>query len=149
MRYTKSLEIKLLRIFFPALLLIISTTVLTNQFYQNASAIFADAISQMPFAGSGTKLDPYIIMQASDLTWITNNNTAYTGFSGVYFKQGGDIALSDQWTPIGDPDTPFNGVFDGNGHTVTGITYNGDMGSGIVYISDYSAILAQAARSAI
>ena len=29
-----------------------------------------------------------------------------------------------QWTPIGTPDKPFAGTFDGNGHTVSGLYFN-------------------------
>ncbi|MDR1893904.1 MAG: hypothetical protein LBQ61_04325 [Spirochaetales bacterium] len=30
-----------------------------------------------------------------------------------------DIVLPDDWTPIGRPDSPFTGIFDGNGRTIT------------------------------
>lgn len=34
-----------------------------------------------------------------------------------------DITLTGQWTPLGTEAAPFTGVFDGNGKTITGLTY--------------------------
>ena len=33
-----------------------------------------------------------------------------------------DITLSDEWTPIGSPDEPFTGIFDGNGYIIYNLT---------------------------
>ncbi len=41
--------------------------------------------------------------------------------SGNYIL-GHDITLSDEWTPIGSPDEPFTGIFDGNGHIIYNLT---------------------------
>ena len=41
--------------------------------------------------------------------------------SGNYIL-GNDITLSDEWTPIGSPDEPFTGIFDGNGYIIYNLT---------------------------
>ncbi len=76
------------------------------------------------WSGSGTIEDPYIISTAEELaglayqTRFTNNH-----YSGVYFKQTADIDLSDHlWNPIGrNASYYFGGVYDGGGHTISGI----------------------------
>ena len=40
--------------------------------------------------------------------------------SGRYILTG-DIALTDEWTPIGSAEEPFTGVFDGGGHKISGL----------------------------
>lgn len=46
-------------------------------------------------------------------------NSGETGAKGILTA---DIVLSDTiWTPIGSMNSPFSGVFDGDGHTVTGM----------------------------
>lgn len=50
--------------------------------------------------------------------------------SGNYMLDG-DIVLSEEWVPIGSPDEPFTGIFDGNGYTIDHLTVTkktGDMG---------------------
>ena len=66
----------------------------------------------------------YNIYTAADLANISND------LSGVYYLQN-DIDLSGytNWTPIGtgnDNGQYFNGVFDGQGHTISGLTMSGD-----------------------
>ncbi len=41
--------------------------------------------------------------------------------SGSYIL-GNDITLSDEWMPIGSPDEPFTGIFDGNGYIIYNLT---------------------------
>lgn len=33
-----------------------------------------------------------------------------------------DITLSEEWIPIGNPDEPFTGIFDGNGYVIDNLT---------------------------
>lgn len=50
------------------------------------------------------------------------------GETNLDIKLMNDIDLGgseeNQWTPIGNSYTPFNGVFDGNGHTISGLYIN-------------------------
>ncbi len=103
------------------------------------------------FDGSGTASSPYLIKSAQDLAnlayIVTDDNDDVTG---KYFKMTRDIYLNDftvdakgnitvngdiasgddlkklkQWTPIGEYgkvwDDDFQGIFDGDGHTIYGL----------------------------
>ena len=53
------------------------------------------------------------------LDWQTNE--VYT-FKDITIKLTEDIVLTRAWTPVGSSDTyPFEGTFDGNGHTISGL----------------------------
>lgn len=41
--------------------------------------------------------------------------------SGNYILDN-DITLSEEWIPIGNPDEPFTGIFDGNGYVIDNLT---------------------------
>ncbi len=94
------------------------------------------------FDGSGTASSPYLIQSAQDLAnlayIVTDDNDDVTG---IYFKMTRDIYLNDftvdakgnitangelkSWTPIGENgfwrDDDFQGIFDGDGHTIYGL----------------------------
>lgn len=93
-------------------------------------------------AGSGTKDDPYLITDASQLRWFAQQvNDGRSSICAVLTK---DIDLGDEpWTPIGQyARNAYKGVFDGQGYTIkrlkiTGSTSNhyglfGVVGSGTV-----------------
>lgn len=71
--------------------------------------------------GLGTQAQPYIIASAGNLVWITKNNELSSGFIGKYFEQTTNIALRGEWVPIGDKNNKFNGIYNGNGHYISGI----------------------------
>lgn len=67
---------------------------------------------------------------------VTHNQQVPTGFTGIYTAADlknisknlsgsyilmNDIALKGAWDPIGSFDSPFTGIFDGNGYTVSGL----------------------------
>ena len=103
-----------------------------------------DGTTAKEFAcGSGTKLSPFIILtaeQLAHLSFVVNANDK--NFSGKYYKLAADIKLNDgkviddkgglvgdsaklhKWTPIGNSSVAFDGTFDGNGHTVSGMFIN-------------------------
>ena len=64
------------------------------------------------------------IHDAAGLAAISND------LAGEY-ELAADIQLTGEWTSIGTSLAPFEGVFDGKGHTITGLTqtaYEGFMG---------------------
>ncbi len=90
--------------------------------------------------GSGSSANPYLISQLGHLVWM--GDTA-AGSSGKYYTMTADIDASatatwndagtstdvlEGFKPIGAysyPDTTsFRGIFDGNGHTITGLVIN-------------------------
>lgn len=100
--------------------------------------------------GTGTEDNPYQISSADDLEEfrdIVNGENGKTQNSSACAELTADIVLNEdvldkdgnlneedkddftQWTPIGynkgtDDNIPYNGTFDGNGHTVSGIYIN-------------------------
>ncbi|MFA5498876.1 MAG: T9SS type A sorting domain-containing protein [Candidatus Cloacimonadia bacterium] len=83
-----------------------------------------------PFAGGfGTELDPWLVETAEQLDKIRD----YT-LEGYHFLQIDDIDLGvtpwnegNGWSPIGDSNWRiFDGVYDGGGHTISGLFVHGD-----------------------
>lgn len=92
--------------------------------------------AQFSGSGAGTESDPYKIFYAEQLTQVRN----FLGKSGVYFTLMSDIDLGEWiadnapgegWQPIGVESSKFKGVFNGNGHTIYGMTINRPSGKGI------------------
>lgn len=92
------------------------------------------------FAGGGTEDNPYLITSAAELAGlakliadttdttglnsVTNGSkTMYLVKSNTYYKLTCDIDLNNkEWTPIGNVQYRFDGVFDGDGHTVKNVS---------------------------
>ncbi len=82
--------------------------------------------------GSGTEADPYLVKTAAHLAAIaTGSNSG--AFTGKYFKLANDIRINDttnaNWKDSARgwvwADFRFVGTFDGDGHTIDGLYYNG------------------------
>ncbi len=96
--------------------------------------------------GEGTAESPYIINNAFDLEAISDyadKNAFFAlakdiSFKAEDFEFGGDFYNEGKgFTPVGTKDKPFNGTFDGNGHTVSGLTVAGAELAGLFgYVSD-------------
>lgn len=89
----------------------------------------ATVFAQFSGSGSGTENDPYLILNPIHLNQMRN----YLNQSGVYFKLMANINveefIDDEWStqgwmPIGTSSTPFKGVLDGNGKTISGFWIN-------------------------
>ena len=91
--------------------------------------------------GSGTKTDPYLITNGADLAYMyrTVQDSGSSFSNGKYFKLTADIYLNDTTDPDWLDNEPkawysstytngyrFTGNFDGDGHTVYGLYYNGE-----------------------
>lgn len=88
---------------------------------------------KIPFDGSGTEIDPFLIKTAGDMDTLSELvGIQGINFGGSYLRMENDITLSTGWTPVGrlkDSNitgikdgtnmNAFGGVFDGNGHTLT------------------------------
>lgn len=93
-------------------------------------AFAAGVNSFIPFTGSGTIDDPYIISSTDELFALAASVNSGNGFDGEYFLLNSDIDMSgcEAWTPIGDglsvggsaPNT-FRGHFSGGGHSIIGL----------------------------
>lgn len=88
--------------------------------------------------GTGEVSSPYLISKEDDLIEFREyiNSGENEGGAGKYFKLTGNIALSQQWEPIGifhydagvNENYQFKGIFNGDNHTISGIVINDDTG---------------------
>ena len=79
----------------------------------------------------GTTADKaYTITTTAGMELLATKRNAGNDFSGKYFKLGGNIeydsSIENNHTAIGTNTNPFNGIFDGNGYTVSGIKIQSD-----------------------
>lgn len=88
------------------------------------------------FDGAGTEDDPFIITDAETLEKFARYINAGYGID-EYFKIADDAELDltgkygpglDTWIPIGSTTNPFNGHFDGNNKTITGLVIDASNG---------------------
>ena len=76
--------------------------------------------------GNGTESHPYEVSGASQLITLQQLVQDGRDFAGEYIiLDGSDIVLGGEntsnWAGIGSADTPFRGIFNGNGSTVSGL----------------------------
>ena len=68
------------------------------------------------WTGSGTEAAPYEISSAADWNTLATNVEGGTTYSGKYFKLTANISVT---TMVGVEGKTFNGIFDGDGKTLT------------------------------
>lgn len=104
------------------------------------TTIGLDDLASIPWAGSGTATDPYVIIYTSQLDQLATSVNKGNAYKGTYFQLGADLAynhttawddttsIENNYTPIGHYNgystawnRPFRGHFDGKGHTISGI----------------------------
>ncbi len=99
----------------------------------NGFPCISETVASITFSGgAGTETAPYVIATESDL-----KNIRYA--LGSHYILKNDIVLTEAWQPIGNgAENAFAGVFDGNGHKISNLTfpdnaaaqYNGLIGYG-------------------
>lgn len=102
--------------------------------------------------GSGTQADPLLISSEADLIQFGYNVSQGNTYAGKYVKLTQDITLTKadetatngnpkNFIPIGRDYTdgdhkPFEGIFDGDGHKVSGFDYDSNLNGGYFYTPD-------------
>ncbi|MDR1866632.1 MAG: hypothetical protein LBR08_13815, partial [Bacteroidales bacterium] len=85
--------------------------------------IFSEKTAAQYFSGGGTKENPYLISNRTELEYLAtdvNNNIPYTG---AHFLLTADIDLSaTAWTPIGNKTSMFSGIFHGGNRRIRNIS---------------------------
>lgn len=71
------------------------------------------------FLGLGTESNPFQINTKTDLELLRTRVNAGKLYDGKYFKLMDDIPCGSSWTGIGSFSNKFNGIFDGNGNTIS------------------------------
>lgn len=77
----------------------------------------------LKLSGLGTASNPYLISSADELKRLSDAVLNYTNLKDKYFLQTEDIDISayPNWQPIGTLGIPFEGIYNGNDKTVTGL----------------------------
>ena len=95
-------------------------------------------LTLIPWAGSGTETDPYVIKYTSQLDQLADSVNNGNAYKDTYFQLGADLTYNhttkwddaasteNNYTPIGYYinsvwNRPFRGHFDGKNHTISGI----------------------------
>lgn len=65
--------------------------------------------------GTGTSADPYLVSTADDLSELRFCRDKA-------FKQTENITLTATWTPVGTAVSPFEGIYDGGGFQISGLS---------------------------
>ena len=105
-----------------------------NIFALSDADVWDGTIATEYAGGSGTVEDPYLISTPEQLALLVTTSGANT--SGKYYSLTADMYLNDTTNPDWKNNSPknwcapekdnfFRGNFDGNGHTVKGLYYNG------------------------
>ncbi len=113
-----------------------------NRYYLILFVLLLTAVKGYAYAweGKGTEAEPYLIQSTDDLLQLADSVNGGEGYNGKYFKLEKNLNFTGKtFTPIGKDDDPedlyddklFQGIFDGNGHTIRGINISGDYNVGI------------------
>ncbi len=97
-------------------------------------------LTLIPWTGSGTETDPYVIKYTSQLDQLADSVNNGNAYKDTYFQLGADLtydhttawddttSIENNYTPIGYyiynsyvRSRPFRGHFDGKDHTISGI----------------------------
>lgn len=99
--------------------------------------------SQTFSGGEGTEASPYQIKTVADLTELATVVTGGDNLEGKYLRLENDITYAsiNKFTVIGTNTKKFNGCFDGNGHTISGLVFDGNTYQGFVGYADKAAVI--------
>lgn len=85
-------------------------------------SVWDGSVAETFSKGDGTQKKPYIIDNASQLAYLAKEVNTGTNFQDKYVVLDCDLNLNAlEWTPIGNGAYSFNGIFDGNGHTISNL----------------------------
>lgn len=105
----------------------------------SSAGAFSQTVASSWAGGSGTEVDPYQIANIAQMRKLASDCNRGISFKGKYFCLTADIRDNDRvlnsdgslisnysrlrlWTPVGMlKDSPFQGSFDGRGHSISGI----------------------------
>lgn len=96
---------------------------------ETSAAITYPAVLPMAMDGAGTKESPYVVKTVADIQTIAQKSENGETFAGVHFELGNDLDLAavsaTSFAPVGSTDAPFQGKFDGKGHTINNFKADG------------------------
>ncbi len=108
------------------------------------SIVWPDSTT-ITFQGTGSAADPYLLSTADDIEALSEKVENGDNYMGAHFRVVADIDMSamDSHVPVGTTATPFAGEIDGQGHTISGLSYK-DYGanySGLFGMTDSASVI--------
>lgn len=108
----------------------ITSDIEVKPIFEKKDILWGGEAAEKYSSGDGTVSSPYIITNAEELALLVidakNEKT-----NGKYYRLEDNIVLNsglknvgentNVWTPIGDAEMPFCGIFDGNGYKIIGL----------------------------
>ena len=100
---------------------------------ENGADVWDGSVAKQFAGGDGSKDSPYQISNGAELAYLAKLVNDGNDFSKKTITLKADIKLNtddvpasgNEWTPIGNSDdNVFSGIFDGNGHTISGLYIN-------------------------
>lgn len=79
------------------------------------------------WSGEGTAASPLLIATPAQLSLLASRVNGGNDFNGYWFTLAQNLAFTEVFTAIGTTGKPFNGHFDGAGHTISGISNDGNL----------------------
>ena len=79
------------------------------------------------WSGEGTAASPLLIATPAQLSLLASRVNGGNDFNGYWFTLAQNLNFTEAFTAIGTTDKPFNGHFDGAGHTISGINNSGNL----------------------
>ncbi len=101
------------------------------------TAKWSEFVDPNVIKGEGTKESPYILSHPNHLVMFSEKiNTPEEYEDGEYYKLGADIDMSGvEYTPAGkELEEGFSGDFDGDGHTISNLSVDTVIKSGVAYV---------------
>lgn len=98
-------------------------------FTANAPVNLAASSTFSTKLGSDGSVTNYVVV--TDLAGLTAIDATGTSVQQNYALGANIVISSGTWTPIGNTVGPFQGIFEGLGHTVSGITYDSATAGGV------------------
>jgi len=93
-----------------------------------AAEVYDGTSVSASLSGAGTEADPYLIANGADLAFFAANpvdGASYKLTADIVwssYTKGAEAPAANNWTAIAS----FNGTFDGNGHSISGLYSKGD-----------------------
>ena len=115
---------KPIALFFTAFAVLVAALLHFGALDITTSAAWDGTIAEK-FDGDGSEANPFEIANGEQLAYLAQQVNKGEAYSGKYFKLTANIDLGgNEWTPIGGQSYRFEGIFDGNGHTVSNFKIN-------------------------
>lgn len=87
---------------------------------QNSPDVWNGEVADRLSCGDGTENNPYQVCTCAELAYLAKSVNEGNTYSGKYISLTKDLDLNNiDWTPIGNGEHSFQGIFDGRGYSIS------------------------------